>query len=143
MQPDGHGHQEDLRERPIGELLKQLSQETSTLVKQELDLAKAEMTEKGKKAGLGAGFIGGGALLGLGAFGAFTTFLIALLATALDHTWLAALIVTAVYGGIAAFLALRGKDKIQEATPPAPEQTVETLKEDVEWARTRTQSAAR
>ena len=63
MSADGHGTQEDLRERPIGDLLKQLSQETSTLVRQELDLAKAEMAEKGKKAGLGAGFIGGGALL--------------------------------------------------------------------------------
>ena len=135
--------QDDLRDRPIGDLLKQLSQETSTLVKQELDLAKAEMAEKGKKAGMGAGFIGGGALLGLGAFGAFTTFLIALIQTAVNHTWLAALIVTAVYGAIAAFLALRGKDKIQEATPPAPEQTVETLKEVVEWAKTRTRSAAR
>ena len=133
----------DLRERPVGELLKQLSQETTTLVKQELDLAKAEMTEKGKQAGVGAGFIGGGALVGLGAFGAFTAFLIALLQTAVNHTWLAALIVTAVYGAIAAVLALRGKDKIQEATPPAPEQTVETLKEDVEWARTRTRSDAR
>jgi uncharacterized membrane protein YqjE len=133
----------ELRERPVGELLKQLSQETSTLVKQELDLAKAEMAEKGKKAGLGAGFIGGGALLGLGAFGAFTTFLIALIQTAVNHTWLAALIVTAVYGAIAAVLALRGKDKIQEATPPAPEQTVETLKEDVEWARSQTRSGAR
>jgi predicted lipid-binding transport protein (Tim44 family) len=143
MATDGHGTQEELRERPIGDLLKQLSQETSTLVKQELDLAKAEMAEKGKQAGLGAGFIGGGALLGLGAFGAFTTFLIALIQTAVNHTWLAALIVTAVYGAIAAFLALRGKDKIQEATPPQPEQTVETLKEDVEWAKTRTRSAAR
>ena len=143
MAADGHGAQEDLRERPVGDLLKQLSQETSTLVKQELDLAKAEMAEKGKKAGLGAGFIGGGALFGLGAFGAFTAFLIALIQTAVNHTWLAALIVTAVYGAIAAVLALRGKDKIQEATPPAPEQTVETLKEDVEWAKTRTRSAAR
>ena len=140
---DGTTGGQDLRERSVPELLKQLSQETSTLVKQELDLAKAEMTEKGRKAGTGAGFIGGGALLGLGAFGAFTTFLIALLQTAVNHTWLAALIVTAVYGAIAAFLALRGKDKIQEATPPAPEQTVETLKEDVEWAKTQTRSGAR
>jgi hypothetical protein len=58
--------QQDLRERSIADLLKQLSQETSTLVKQELDLAKAEMTEKGKQAGVGAGFLGGGALLGWG-----------------------------------------------------------------------------
>ncbi len=136
-------HTDDPRERSFGELAKELSSEISTLVRQEIMLARAEMTQKGKKAGLGAGFLGGGALFGLGAFGAFTTFLIALIATAVNHTWLAALIVTAVYGAIAAVLALRGKDKIQEATPPAPEQTVETLKEDVEWARTRTQSGAR
>ncbi len=133
----------DLREHSVGDLLRQLSQETSTLVKQELELAKAEMAQKGKKAGVGAGFLGGGAVLGLGAFGAFTTFLIALIQTAVNHTWLAALVVTAIYGAIAAVLALRGKDKIQEATPPAPEQTVETLKEDVEWAKTRTRSGAR
>jgi len=142
MQQDGTT-ETDLRERSVSDLLKQLSQQTSTLVKQELDLAKAELTQKGKSAGVGAGFIGGGALLGLGAFGAFTTFLIALVQTAVEHTWLAALIVTAVYGAIAAVLALRGKGKIEEATPPAPEQTVETLKEDVEWARTRTRSGAR
>ncbi|HVL31643.1 MAG TPA: phage holin family protein [Solirubrobacteraceae bacterium] len=135
--------QDDLRDRPIGELLKQLSQETTTLVKQELDLAKAEMAQKGRHAGAGAGFIGGGAVLGLGAFGALTACLIALLATALDHVWLSALIVAALYGAIAGFLALQGRDKLQEATPPAPEQTVETLKEDVEWAKTQTRSAAR
>jgi len=141
MATDHHGGG-DLRERPIGELLKQLSEETTTLVKQELDLAKAEMTQKGKAAGVGAGFLSGGAVLGLGAFGAFTAFLIALLDTAMV-TWLAALIVAAVYGAIAGFLALQGKNKLQEATPPAPEQTVETLKEDVEWAKTQTRSGAR
>ncbi len=135
--------QDDLRDRPIGELLKQLSQETTTLVKQELDLAKAEMAQKGKQAGVGAGFLGGGAVFVLGAFGALTACLIALLATALDHVWLSALVVAAVYGAIAGLLALQGRDKLQEATPPAPEQTVETLKEDVEWAKTQTRSAAR
>jgi uncharacterized membrane protein YqjE len=124
----------DLRERSVGDLLKQLSTETSTLVKQELDLAKAELAQQGKRAGLGAGFIGGGALFGLGAFGTFTAMLVALLGLAMD-TWIAALIVTVVYGAIAAVLALRGKNKIQEATPPA-EQTVETLKEDARWAKT-------
>jgi hypothetical protein len=135
--------QDDLRERPIGDLLKQLSQETSTLVKQELDLARAEMTQKGKHAGVGAGFIGAGALFGLGTFGAITASLIALLVTALDHVWLAALIVAIVYGAIAGVLAIQGKDKIQEATPVAPEQTVETVKEDVEWAKTQKRSGAR
>jgi uncharacterized membrane protein YqjE len=133
----------DPRDQSIPELLKSLSNETTTLVKQELDLAKAEMAEKGKKAGVGAGMFGGAGLLGLGAFGAFTTFLIALLQTAVNHTWLAALIVTAVYGAIAGVLALQGKNKIQEATPPAPEQTVETLKEDAEWAKTQMRSGAR
>jgi len=122
------GPHDDLRDRPIGDLLKQLSQETTTLVRQELDLAKAEMAEKGKKAGKGAGMFGGAGLLGLGAFGALTFFLIALLETALNHWWLAALIVAAVYGAIAGVLALQGKNKIQEATPPVPEQTIETVK---------------
>jgi MFS family permease len=135
--------QDDLRDRPIGDLLKQLSQETTTLVKQELDLAKAEMTQKGKQAGVGAGFIGGGALFGLGMFGGLTAGLIALLATAVDHVWLASFIVAAVYGAIGGVLAMRGKDKLEDAVPPAPEQTVETVKEDVEWARTQTRSAAR
>ncbi len=134
---------DDLRDRPVGELLKQLSQETSTLVKQELELAKAEMAQKGKHAGLGAGFIGAGALFGLGAFGAITACLIALLATAVDHVWLAALIVALAYGAVAAVLAQQGTDKIQEAAPAAPEQTVETVKEDVEWAKTQTRSAGR
>jgi putative superfamily III holin-X len=133
----------DLREEGLPDLLKRLSNETTTLMKQELDLAKAEMAEKGKQAGKGAGMFGAAGLLGLGAFGAFTAFLIALLQTAVNHTWLAALIVTAVYGAIAGVLALQGKNKIQEATPPMPEQTVETLKEDAEWAKTQTRSGAR
>jgi hypothetical protein len=126
----------DPREQPIGELLKQLSSDTATLVKQEMALARAELTQQGKRAGLGAGLVGGAGLFGLGAFGALTACLIALLATAIDHTWLAALIVALVYGAIAGVLALQGKNKIQEATPPAP-QTVETVKEDVQWAKTR------
>jgi len=141
MATDHHGGA-DLRERSVPELLKQLSQETSTLVKQELDLAKAEMSQKGKQAGLGAGFVGGGALFGLGAFGALTAMLILLLGTFMEN-WIAALIVAVVYGAIAAFLALRGKKELQEAGPPAPEQTVDTLKEDVEWAKTQTRSGAR
>jgi len=124
-------------DQPLPELLKQLSEQTQTLVKQELALARAEMTQKGKQAGLGAGFVGGAGVVALGAFGAFTACLIALLATALDHVWLAALIVALVYGAIAAVLGMRGKKEIQEAGPPAPEQTIETLKEDAQWAKTR------
>jgi Na+/melibiose symporter-like transporter len=133
----------DLRERPLGELVKQLATETSTLVKQEIDLAKAEMTEKGKKAGKGAGIFGAAGIIGFLALSALTACFIALLGTALDHVWLAALIVALVYGAIAGVLALTGKKEVQEATPPAPEQTIETLKEDVEWAKTQTPSARR
>jgi uncharacterized membrane protein YqjE len=134
--------QEDLRDRPVGELLKELSNQTTTLVRQELELAKAEMTEKGKKAGLGAGMFGGAGLFGLLALGALTTCLIAALATGLD-LWLAALIVALVYAAIAGGLALAGKQKTQEATPPAPEQAIESTKEDVQWAKTRAKSARR
>lgn len=132
---------EDLRDRSMGELLKQLAEQTSTLVQQEIALLKAEVTEQGKQAGKGAGLFGGAGLLGLGAFGAFTAFLILVLDTFMK-AWLAALIVTIVYAAIAAVLALQGKKKIKEATPPA-RQTIETVKEDAEWAKTRTPSGAK
>jgi Putative Actinobacterial Holin-X, holin superfamily III len=133
---------EDLRDRSLGELLKRLSQETATLVRQELDLAKAEVAQKGKIAGAGAGLLGAAGVAGLAALGAFTAFLILVLSL-LMPAWVAALIVTAIYGAIAAVLALRGKTKIQEAKPPVPEQTVETVKEDVQWAKTRARSDSR
>ena len=133
---------EELREQSIGDLLKQLSEDTSTLVKQELQLARAEMTEKGKQAGLGAGMFGGAGVAGLLALIALTMCLIFALDTAMP-TWLAALIVTAIWGAIAGVLALTGRRKVQEATPPTPEQTVETVKEDVQWAKNQTRSAAR
>lgn len=134
---------QDLREESIAELVKRLAEQTNTLVKQEIELAKAELTQKGKIAGAGAGMLGAAALVGLLAAGALTACLIALLATAIDHTWLAALIVTLVYAAIAIPLALRGRDRIREATPAAPEKTIESVKEDVEWAKTRTRSATR
>ena len=130
----------DLRERPIGELLKQLSEETTTLVRKELDLAKAEMTEKAKEAGKGAGMFGAAGILGFLALGALTAFFIMLLDGAVPN-WAAALIVAAVYAAIAGVLALTGKNKVQDATPPKPEQTVETIKEDVQWAKTQKPSA--
>jgi uncharacterized membrane protein YqjE len=133
-------NQGDLREQPVGELLKQLSQDTATLVNKELELAKAELAEKGKKAGMGAGMFGGAGLVGVMALGALTACFILALDTAMK-SWLAALIVAAVYAAIAGVLALLGKSKVQEATPPVPEQTVETVKEDVQWAKTRRQSA--
>jgi uncharacterized membrane protein YqjE len=132
---------DDLKERSLPELLKQLSQETATLVRQEIDLAKAEVSERGKKAGLGLGMFGAAGVTALLALMAFTAFLILLLAEAVDG-WVAALIVTVVYGAVAAVLGLQGKEKVKEATPPAP-QTVETVKEDIEWAKHPTTSGKR
>jgi Putative Actinobacterial Holin-X, holin superfamily III len=131
---------EELRERPIGDLVKQLASQTSTLGRQELDLAKAEMSQKASIAGKGAGLLGGAAVTGLLAAGALTACLILVLSEAMD-AWLAALIVAVVMGAVAAALGLAGRNKVREATPPVPEQTVETVKEDVEWAKTRTPSA--
>lgn len=136
-----NGRSEALYDESIGTLLKQLSEQTSTLVKQELELARAELTERGKQAGVGAGLLGGGGLLAVFAFAAFTTAVIAALATGMP-TWLAALIVAVVYGVIAGVLALKGKNEVTAATPPAP-QTVETIKEDVAWAKTQTPSGSR
>ena len=130
----------DLRERSIGELFGKLSNETSTLIRQEMALARAEMTEKGKEAGKGAGLFGGAGAVGLLGAGAITAGIILLLDLAIA-AWLAAIIVGLIYVAVAAFLGLKGRDRIQAATPPVPEQTVDTVKEDVEWAKTRARSA--
>jgi uncharacterized membrane protein YqjE len=127
---------QQLREQSIGDLLKRLSEETSTLVRQEMTLARAEITEQGKRAGTGAGMLGGAGVAGLLTLGALTATIIGVLDTGMAF-WLAALIVTAVWAAVAGVLALQGRNKIKEATPPAP-QTVETVKEDVRWAKTRT-----
>jgi uncharacterized membrane protein YqjE len=132
----------DLHDSSIGDLLKRLSQETSTLVRQELELAKAEATEKGKQAGKGAGMLGGAGVAGLLALGTLSATVVLLLNHAMAD-WLAALIVTLVWGAIAGVLALRGRDRLKDAGPPVPEQTVQTVKEDVRWAKTRTRSGSR
>ena len=123
------------RDESMGELFKELSGDLSTLVRQELRLAQAEMTEKGKKAGLGVGMFGGAGIVSFLALQAMTACLIALLSTAMK-VWIAALIITVVYGAIAGILALTGKRKVSEATPPVPEQTTDTVKEDMQWAKT-------
>jgi uncharacterized membrane protein YqjE len=130
----------ELRGRSVGELLKQLANETTTLMRQELELAKAEMREKAGKAGPGFGMWGAAGAMALLALGALTAFLILALDGAMPN-WLAALIVGLVYAGIAGLLYLRGKRKVDEAGSPVPEQTIDTLKEDVQWAKHPTTSA--
>src|SRR5919197_2257722 len=98
-------------EPSVGELVKQLSEQTSRLARQEVELAKAELTAKGKRAGLGAGMFGGAGVFGLYALGALTAAIILALATAIAG-WLAALIVAVLYGAVAGVLALTGKSKV-------------------------------
>jgi hypothetical protein len=131
---------DELHDRPVGELLKQLSNETTTLVRQELELAKAEVREKAGKAGPGFGMWGGAGVTGLLALGSLTAFLILALDGAMPN-WLAALIVGLIYAAIAGFLYVRGKERLQEAGPPIPEHTIETVKEDLQWAKHPTTSA--
>lgn len=133
---------EELREQSIGELLRRLADETATLVRKELELAKVEYAEKGKRAGLGAGLLSGAMVAALLALGAFTAFLVLALDGALPN-WAAALIVAALYGIVAAVLALRGRERLEEAGGPVPEQTKETIEEDLQWARNRATSAKR
>lgn len=137
-----NGESNELRSHSTGELVKELSEQTTTLVRKELELAKAELSQKGKVAGEGAGMFGGAAVVGLLALGTLTTMILALLDKAMD-LWVAALIVTLVYGAIAAVLAFSGRDRIKKGMPPAPEQTVETVKEDVQWAKNQAKSARR
>ena len=149
--------QEELRHESTGDLVRQLADETRTLVKQELELArseasrmgeavttlakqelqlaKAEMAEKGRKAGPGIGMVGAAGAVGLLAAGTLTAFIVLALDGVMPN-WLAALIVGLVYAAIAAGLYFSGKGRVQEAGPLVPEQTIETVKEDVEWAKT-------
>jgi uncharacterized membrane protein YqjE len=127
------------RDRPTADLLRELSDQTTTLVRKEIELAKVELSEKGKRAGAGAGLFGGAGLLGVFAFGALTACVILALATAMAG-WLAALIVAVVYAAVAGVLALAGRKQVRRATPPVPEQAVDSTKEDVEWVKTRAKS---
>jgi MFS family permease len=133
-------HRTQLEDRPVPELLRQLSEQTTTLVRQEIELAKAEMAEKGKQVGMGAGAFGGAGLIALYAVGALTAAAILALSTAVAG-WLAALIVGVVYAAIAGVLALVGKNKTQAGAPPVPERAISSTKEDVEWAKTRAKTA--
>jgi hypothetical protein len=146
-----------LREQSLAELVKQLAHETTTLVRkelelarseatragetvvtlarQELQLAKAEMAEKGRQAVPGIGMVGAAGAVGLLAAGALTACLILAL-DGIVANWLAALLVGIAYSALAAALYYGGKARVQDAGPLIPEQTVETIKEDVEWAKT-------
>lgn len=123
----------------VAELVNRLSEQTGRLAHLEVELAKAELTAKAKRAGLGAGMFGGASVFGLYALGALTAGAIIGLAQAVT-AWLAALIVAAVLGILAGMVALAGARAVADAVPPIPEQTVETVREDLEYAKAKAQA---
>jgi uncharacterized membrane protein YqjE len=133
---------EDPRQQSLGELVKRLAEQTSRLIRQELRLARAEMTEKAQGYSRGAAMLGAAAFTALLTGVALTLFLVYLLRLAMP-LWAAALIVTVVYGVVAFALFKTGQTRLKEAAPPVPEETIDNVKEDVGWLKTRTRSDAR
>ncbi|MGI5132049.1 phage holin family protein [Pseudonocardia sp. CA-107938] len=125
------GAESDLSGASISELVSRLTTQLSELMRGELELAKAELAEKGKQAGAGAGMAGAGAVLGWFGVGALVTAAIAGLAVVLP-VWLSALIVAAVLLIVAGVLALVARSRIAQAAPPTPEQAIAGLQRDVE-----------
>ena len=120
--------------RSLGEIVGDITTDMTTLIHQEMDLAKSEMKQEVTKLGKGAGMFGGAALAGY-----FTLLFLSLALAYLLDNWmpveLAALIVALLWGIAAAVLALRGRKEIKQANPQLPV-TQQTLKEDVQWAKT-------
>jgi hypothetical protein len=132
----GEGTRHSRNEQSLSELVQQLSEQSTTLARREVELAKAEMAIKAKRIGVGAGAFGAAGIVALFALGALTATLILVLATAMS-AWLAALIVTALYGAAAGALALTGRKRVEAGTPPVPERAIESSKQDVETAKQR------
>ena len=128
--PTGTSLSSDPANATTGELITRLSSQVSELVRGEIALAKAELAQKGKRAGIGAGLAGAAGVLALYGVGALITTVIAALALILP-VWAAALIVAVVIFIVAGVLGLLGKNQIQRATPAVPEITVESVKRDV------------
>jgi uncharacterized membrane protein YqjE len=120
----------DMRDQSVSELLQRLSQQMATLVREEIRLAQAELKEKGKKAGIGVGLVGAAGLVGLFAAGAAVAGIVLLIAQAVA-TWIAAFITAGALAVIAAAMALAGKSKVEEATPPKPDAAIQSVQADV------------
>lgn len=125
----------DEDERSLGELLSAVTTDITTLMRQEVDLAKAEVRQEVSKAGKGAGMLAGAGVAGHLVLVFLSLCIMFALGNVMDLAW-AALIVAAVWGIAAATLGLIGKKQLAEVNPK-PERTVETLKEDVQWAQNR------
>lgn len=124
------------QERSTGELVKQLSEQISVLVRDELKLARLEMTRKGKRAGAGMGMLTGGGLVALYGVACLIACVVIAISAVLA-AWLAALIVGVALLAVAGVVALVGKGRLREATPPVPKETAGSVKTDVEAIRER------
>jgi hypothetical protein len=122
-------------ERSVEDLLRRLSEQAGTLVRQEIALARQEMTDQARELGVGAGMMGGAAVLGLLSAGSGTAGLVLLLARR-PRPWLAAVTVAGAYGGAAFALAREGRRRMAAVGVPVPEQTAETLREAAPWSTT-------
>jgi hypothetical protein len=120
--------------RSTSELVRDLSEQSSRLIRQEMALAWAELAQKGVEAGVGMGLLGGAAILGLYGLGALTASGILLLATAMK-AWVAAVVIAGGILAVAGVAALIGKTRLAQAAPPVPEATIETAKQDVRTIR--------
>ncbi|MEV6764544.1 phage holin family protein [Streptomyces sp. NPDC051105] len=130
MTAEGSPRADSGAQEPVGELVQRASQQLSQLVRDEMRLGRAEMTEKGQRFGKGGGLFGGAGLVGVLTLQALVATVIAALSLVMD-VWAAALIVTAVLAAVTALMAVLGKRQISKASPPAPEQTIDSVKADV------------
>jgi uncharacterized membrane protein YqjE len=126
-------------DRSVGELVQALTQQTSALVRREMQLAQVELQEKGKRIGIGAGMFGGAGLVALYGVGALLAAAIVGLGTLIEP-WLAAVIVGVVLLAVAGILALTGKKQVDRGTPPVPEQAIDSAKRDVDEIKARARS---
>jgi hypothetical protein len=130
------------RDEKMGTLVADLARDVSHLVRSEIALGKAELMQKGKTAGRGAGMLGGAVAFALVALAGSLAF-VSLVLNEIMPGWLAVLIATLAYGAIAVTLAMKGRDALKETGPPAPERTIESVKEDIQWAKTHASSNVR
>jgi len=125
----------DLERASLAELVQRLTEQTTLLARQEVALAKAEVSQKGKQLGIGVGAFGAAGVVGLYALGALVAAAILALATAVAG-WVAALIVAVVLALVAGVMALVGKKRVQRGSPPVPERAIDSTKHDIEAAKT-------
>jgi uncharacterized membrane protein YqjE len=122
---------------PVGDLVKQAAELTAKLVRSEIRLAQLELQDKAKHAGIGVGLFGAAGVVALFGVGAIVAMAILLLTTAVDHAWLAALIVGAVLFAAAGVVAVTGKKQVDQATPAAPEEALDSVQDDVQEIKAR------